>query len=152
MELAYDIAGRRGHGYIGGEHLLLGILEQGSNLGVQILESLGISPDEVILKVSDLVPVGNEVFHNASFDHLLNDEGKKILSLTAREAARLDHNYVGTEHLLYALVAENEGVAALVIKGFGVTADTVSRAHQEQLKDWVAADYASFSLAGDVGQ
>jgi ATP-dependent Clp protease ATP-binding subunit ClpC len=147
MELAYDAAARRGHYYLGSEHLLLGILEQGSNLAVQMLESLGVSPDELILKVNDLAPVGKDVVHNAPYDRLLTDGAKKALSLATREAARIDHDYIGTEHLLYGLVAENEGIAAQVLQAFGVTEDGVRRAHKENLGAWVAADWASFRPA-----
>jgi ATP-dependent Clp protease ATP-binding subunit ClpA len=145
IELAYDAAARRGHKRLGTEHLLYGMLEQGSNFGVQILESLGVSPDEVILKLNDLVPAGAEVVHNATLDSLLNDEAKRALSLAAREAARLDHYYIGTEHLLFGLVAESHGVAGQVLSAFGVSAEAVARAHQEHLAAWVAADYATFS-------
>jgi ATP-dependent Clp protease ATP-binding subunit ClpC len=149
MELAYDAAARRGHHYLGTEHLLLGILDQGSNLAVHILESLGLSPDELILKVNDLAPVGKHVMHNEPYDRLLTDATKKALSLATREAARLDHNYIGTEHLLYGLVAENEGIAAQVLQGFGVTEDWVRRAHKESLGAWIAADWASLRPAPD---
>jgi ATP-dependent Clp protease ATP-binding subunit ClpC len=155
MELAYDAAARRGHYYIGSEHILLGILEQGSNLAVHMIESLSVSPDELILKVNDFAPVGTDVVHNEPYDRLLTDGAKKALSLATREAARLDHNYIGTEHLLYGLVAEDEGIAAQILKGFGVTEDAVRRTHKESMSAWIAVDWASFrpsTQAADLSQ
>ena len=92
---------------------------------MHILEALGVSPDDVVLRVSEAIPPQEQVMHNMPFDRVLSPGAQRALSLATREAARLGHTYIGNEHLLHGLAAEDEGVAAQVLAGLGVDPDAI---------------------------
>jgi prophage maintenance system killer protein len=116
VNLAQEEARGLGHNYLGTEHLLLGLLAEGQGLAWRVLDELGISAVTVRGQVEAIVgrgpdtPVGPIPFTPRS---------KKVLELSQREAKRLSHNYVGTEHLLLGLVREGEGVAAQALARLG---------------------------------
>ena len=89
------------------------------------------------------MPRGDQQVLNTALDGVVTDALKRVLSLTAREAAFLGHTYIGNEHLLYGLVEESESLAARVLAGFGLSAADVRKAHQERVRTWVVADAAS---------
>ena len=120
--LAQDEARRLKHNYIGTEHLLLGLLREEEGLAARVLESLDISTDEVRAQVARIVGQGDEA---AAGQVPLTPRAKKVLELSLKEAMSLNHNYIGTEHVLLGLVRENEGVAARILLEFDVDADKV---------------------------
>jgi ATP-dependent Clp protease ATP-binding subunit ClpC len=114
--LAQDEARMLNHNYIGTEHLLLGLIQEGEGVAAQALDALGISladarrDTEEIIGQGPAAPTGHMPF---------TPRAKKVLELALREALQLGHNYIGTEHILLGLVREGEGVAAQVLQKLG---------------------------------
>jgi hypothetical protein len=118
MVLAQEEAGRLNHRYVGTEHLLLGLVGEDEGVAAKALARLGISIQSVRAQVEEIIGVGSPSASPPS-DVPLTPRAKKVLQLSLREAANLDHNYIGTEHLLLGLVREGEGVAAQVLQKLG---------------------------------
>jgi ATP-dependent Clp protease ATP-binding subunit ClpC len=122
--LAQDEARSLGHGYIGTEHLLLGILREEEGLGARVLRSLGVTVEETRVRVARVVGIGDEPpLGQIPF----TPHAKKALELSLREAMSLAHGFIGTEHILLGVVRSNEGVAAQVLADGGVDAERVCR-------------------------
>jgi ATP-dependent Clp protease ATP-binding subunit ClpC len=113
--LAQDEARALWHDHIGTEHILLGLLREEEGLAARVLESFGVTVDEVRAEVARIVGRGDAV---ATGQIPFTPRAKKVLELALREALHLGHNYIGTEHLLLGLVRENEGVAARILLDF----------------------------------
>jgi ATP-dependent Clp protease ATP-binding subunit ClpC len=114
--LAQNEARALGHDYIGSEHLLLGLIGEGSGTAAKALESLGVSAAELRAGVAELVATGEQ----SSSGHIpFTPQAKQVLRLALGEAQRLGHNYVGTEHLLLALIQERNDVAGQVLAAAG---------------------------------
>ncbi|SRR6266545_2376488 len=110
--LAQEEARELQHNYIGTEHLLLGLLSVPDGIGARALRELNLSPATVRADVATIVGRGKE----ASSGHIpFTPRAKKCLELALREALGLKHNYIGTEHILLALVREGDGVAAQIL-------------------------------------
>ncbi len=106
-----------GHNYVGTEHLLLGLLREDEGAAAQVLKGLGIDIEKIREQIESLVGKGNFNF-TEGFGY--TPRTKRIMELSFYEARNIGHNYVGTEHLLLALIREGEGVAARVLKDSGV--------------------------------
>jgi dihydroneopterin aldolase len=120
--LAQEEARRFNHNYVGTEHLLLGLLRLDEGLASRVLTSLDVSGGAVREQVGSIVGYGEEEMGaQAPF----TPRSKKVLELALREAMRLEHNYIGTEHLLLGLVRESEGVANQVLSNLGVERDEI---------------------------
>lgn len=117
---AQTIARDRQHGWIGTEHLLLGLYEDGDNLAVAALDRLGVERTAVEQKIDELIPPGDEPVRG----HIpFTPRAKKALELSLREALKLGHNYLGTEHIVLAIRGLDEGVAAQVLAELDVDTD-----------------------------
>lgn len=118
LQLARKEADRFNHGYVGTEHLLLGLIALGQGVAVNVLQQMGIDLESVRLEVEKAVGVGPETktMGNVPFTPRV----KKVLALAGSEARALNHSYVGTEHVLLGLLREGEGVAARVLKNLQV--------------------------------
>jgi ATP-dependent Clp protease ATP-binding subunit ClpA len=117
LVLAQEEARLLGHSFIGAEHLLIGLIDEGEGIAARALESLGISLQAVRERVEETIgPVGSHPTGSPPF----TPRAKKVLELSQREALQLGHNFVGTEHLLLGLVREGDGVAAQVLVSLGV--------------------------------
>ncbi|WP_432667631.1 ATP-dependent Clp protease ATP-binding subunit [Wukongibacter baidiensis] len=127
IRLAQEEAKRLKHNYIGTEHVLLGLLDEGQGIAAKALTNLGIKSDKLREKIEATVGVGNQEAELQG----VTPRTKTVFELSFEEARRLNHNYVGTEHLLLALVREGEGVAAKVLVGMGVD---VNKLYGEVLK------------------
>jgi ATP-dependent Clp protease ATP-binding subunit ClpC len=104
------------HDYIGTEHLLLGLISEGHGLGVKALESLGVSAEALRAGVAEIVDRGQ----SSMAGHIpFTPRAKQVLRQSLAEALRLGHNYIGTEHLLLALIQERDGVAGQVLAAAG---------------------------------
>jgi hypothetical protein len=115
---AQEEARRAKHNYIAGEHILLGLLDEPEGLAAQAIEALGHSLDDVrSVVVAALGPAGEDVAGHIPF----TPESKKVLELTMRDALRLGHNYVGTEHILLGVLGVEDGVGARVLAQLGIT-------------------------------
>jgi Clp amino terminal domain, pathogenicity island component/UvrB/uvrC motif len=120
--LAQEEARKLDHGYIGTEHLLLGLIREGEGVAAKTLESLGISLRTVREQVVARVGRGQRP---ASGHIPFTDRAKRVLELSLRESGQLGHRYIGTEHILLGLVGEGDGVAAQVLTGLGADLDRV---------------------------
>jgi ATP-dependent Clp protease ATP-binding subunit ClpA len=120
--LAQDEARALKHNYIGTEHILLGLLRQEKGLAARVLESLGVTVEEVRYRVARMIGQGDEVTQG---EIPFTPRAKKVLELSLREAKALQHGYIGTEHILLGIVRENEGVAARILVDFDADAATI---------------------------
>jgi ATP-dependent Clp protease ATP-binding subunit ClpC len=118
LQLARKEADRFNHGYVGTEHLLLGIIALGQGVAVNVLQRLGVNLESVRMEVEKAVGVGPETktVGNLPFTPRV----KKVLALAGSEARALNHAYVGTEHILLGLLREGEGVASRVLRNLNI--------------------------------
>ncbi len=123
--LARDEAGRLQHDYIGTEHLLLGIIREGEGIAANVLRRLGIDFERIQAAIEETVSPhsGPVTIGEIPF----TPRAKRVLELSIDEARLHNHNYVGTEHLLLALIREGEGVAARVLNDLGADHEAVKR-------------------------
>jgi ATP-dependent Clp protease ATP-binding subunit ClpC len=121
-----------GHNYVGTEHLLLGLLREGEGLASRILGELGVDSGKVKSQVEALVGRGN-FSYSEGFGY--TPRTKRVMELSFYEARNLGHNYVGTEHLLLALIREGEGVAARILKDLGVDLQNAREQVMKTLKE-----------------
>jgi ribosomal protein S18 acetylase RimI-like enzyme len=115
--LAQEEARSLDHNYIGTEHILLGLIAEGEGVGARALERLQVSFSGVRTEIEQIIGRGD----GSVTGHIpFTPRAKKVLELSLREALRLGHDYIGTEHILLGLVREGEGVAAQVLRSSGV--------------------------------
>ena len=111
--LANQEAQRFNHEYIGTEHVLLGLVKEGSGVGANVLKNLGVDLHKVRMEVEKLVRPGPDMVTMGKLPY--TPRAKKVIEYAIEEARNLNHNYVGTEHMLLGLLREHEGVAAQVL-------------------------------------
>ncbi len=122
LTLAQEEAQRLHHGYIGTEHLLLGLIGEKNGMASRVLKGLGVKPK----RVQQIVERISGPSRQASFGKAyLTPRTKQVIELAFDEARRLGHHYIGTEHLLLGLVRQGDGVAIDVLKSLGVSLDRV---------------------------
>ena len=122
LSLAQEEAQRFNHNYIGTEHLLLGLVREGDGLAAKVLANLGIELNKVRSAVEFIIGRGDRP---PTGEVGLTPRAKKVIELAVDEARRLNHHYIGTEHLLLGLVLEGEGIAAGVLESLGVNLEKV---------------------------
>ena len=113
LVLAQEEAQRFNHNYIGTEHLLLGLVREGEGIAAKVLSNLGVELNKVRSAVEFIIGRGDRMVIG---DISLTPRAKKVIELSVEEARRLNHNHIGTEHLLLGLVREGEGIAAGVLE------------------------------------
>lgn len=123
LRLSQEEARRLNHKYIGTEHLLLGITKCGAGIALRILQEVGIDIGAVRRTVEMQVGFGSDPVTIP--DIPLAPRVKTVLKLALGEAESLKHPWVDTEHILLGLLEEKEGIAARVLKKYGVLADAV---------------------------
>ena len=122
LSLAQEEAQRFNHNYIGTEHILLGLVRETEGVAAKVLSSLGVELNKVRSAVEFIIGRGER---SAPGEIGLTPRAKKVIELAVDEARRLNHHYIGTEHLLIGLMREGEGVAAGVLESLGVNLDKV---------------------------
>src|SRR5215210_2897105 len=125
MQLANQEAQRFHHEYIGTEHMLLGLIKEGSGVASNVLKNLDVDLRKIRLEVEKIVqtgPGGDQVVLG-KLPH--TPRALKAINFAVDEARNLNHNYVGTEHLLLGLLREQEGVAAQVLMNLGLKLEDV---------------------------
>jgi len=122
LVLAQEEAQRFNHNYIGTEHLLLGLVREGEGIAAKVLSNLGVELNKVRSAVEFIIGRGDRMVIG---DISLTPRAKKVIELSVEEARRLNHNHIGTEHLLLGLVREGEGIAAGVLESLGVNLEKV---------------------------
>ncbi len=128
LSLAQEEAQRFNHNYIGTEHLLLGLVREGDGTPAKVLNQLGVELNRVRNAVEFIIGRGDRIVLG---EIGLTPRSKKVIELAVDEARRLNHHYIGTEHLLLGLIREGDGVAAGVLKSLGVT---LEKARSETLR------------------
>ena len=123
MALANQEAQRFNHEYIGTEHILLGLVKEGSGVGANVLKNLDVDLRKVRLEVEKLVHSGPDMVTMGKLPQ--TPRAKKVIEYAIEEARNLNHNYVGTEHLLLGLLREHDGVAAQVLMNLGLKLEEV---------------------------
>jgi ATP-dependent Clp protease ATP-binding subunit ClpA len=129
-------AGEHTHDQVETEHLLLGILDEGDNLALKVLDALDVEVDDLRSElVASLPPATKQPGQRVPFARL----AKRALELSTKEAHGLGHNYVGCEHLLLGLLATENGLASQVLRRMGVELRTTRRAVLAALSGFVRA-------------
>jgi ATP-dependent Clp protease ATP-binding subunit ClpC len=132
IKLAKKEAQRLNHNYLGTEHVLLGLLKLGQGIAVNVLRNLNLDYDTVRQEVERLVGFGPEI--QVYGDPALTAKVKKVFEFANEEAASLNHNYVGTEHLLLALLRQTDGVAAQVLENLNINLKDVRKEVLKELE------------------
>lgn len=141
--LAQEEARMLNHNYIGTEHILLGLIHEGEGVAAKSLESLGISLEGVRSQVEEIIGQGQQ----APSGHIpFTPRAKKVLELSLREALQLGHNYIGTEHLLLALLELEDGDGPLHRSGVDK-----SRAEADLITTLASLTGANAAGATDAG-
>jgi ATP-dependent Clp protease ATP-binding subunit ClpC len=122
LQLATEEARAFNHPYIGTEHLLLGLIREGEGVAAHVLDDLGVKLAQARHAVEFIVGVGEGPSRQ---DQDLTARAKKVIEYAVDEAKRLNHHYIGTEHLLLGLVRNGEGVATGVLDIMGVSLEQV---------------------------
>jgi len=146
VALAGEEARILNHGWIGTEHILLGLIHEGDGLAARSLVSLGISLDAVRQQVEEIIGRGQQ----APSGHIpFTPRAKKVLELSLRESLQLGHNYIGTEHILLGLLREGDGVAAQVLVRLGADLKRVREQVIQMLHGYQGQDAGS--AGSDLG-
>lgn len=132
IKLAKKEAQRLNHNYLGTEHVLLGLLKLGQGVAVNVLKNMNIDFETVRAEVEKLVGYGPEI--QVYGDPALTGKVKKVFEYANEEAANLNHNYVGTEHLLLGLLRQTDGVAAQVLENLNVNLKEVRKEVLKELE------------------
>jgi len=123
MQLANQEAQRFNHEYIGTEHILLGLVKEGSGVAANVLKNLDVDLRKIRLEVEKIVQSGPDMVTMGKLPQ--TPRAKKVIEYSMEEARNLNHNYVGTEHILLGLLREQEGVAAQVLMNLGLKLEDV---------------------------
>ncbi|WP_149453721.1 ATP-dependent Clp protease ATP-binding subunit [Pasteuria penetrans] len=127
LSLAQEETVQLSHANIGTEHILLGLLREGEGIASKALVMLGLSLDKIRSEVETLIGKGKSSSNSIAY----TPRAKKVIELSMDEARRLNHTYVGTEHILLGLIREGEGIAARVLNNLGVS---LNKARQQVLQ------------------
>jgi ATP-dependent Clp protease ATP-binding subunit ClpA len=152
LSLAQEEAQRFQHSYIGTEHLLLGLVREREGVAAKVLQNLGVKLPKVRSAVEDIIGRGDRIVLG---EIGLTPRSKKVIELAVDEARRLNHHYIGTEHLLLGLVREGEGIASGVLHSFGLDLERVRREtlavlNKTSTKSTSEPVLEDSSIAGDV--
>ncbi len=132
IKLAKKEAQRLNHNYLGTEHVLLGLLKLGQGIAVNVLRNFSLDYETVRAEVERLVGFGPEI--QVYGDPALTGKVKKVFEFANEEAASLNHNYVGTEHLLLALLRQSDGVAAQVLENLNINLKDIRKEVLKELE------------------
>jgi ATP-dependent Clp protease ATP-binding subunit ClpC len=146
MQLANQEAQRFNHEYIGTEHILLGLVKEGSGVAANVLKNLDIDLRKIRLEVEKIVQSGPDMVTMGKLPQ--TPRAKKVIEYSIEEARNLNHNYVGTEHLLLGLLREQEGVAAQVLMNLGLKLEDV----REEVLNLLGHNMATEESGGTGGE
>src|SRR3954452_20130826 len=125
MQLANQEAQRFNHEYVGTEHVLLGLVSEGAGVAANVLKNLNVDLRKVRSEVEKMAQHGPDLEDRLTGRLPQTPYAKKAIEYAIEEARALNHNYVGTEHLLLGLLREEEGVAAQVLMNLGLKLEDV---------------------------
>src|SRR6187401_2289548 len=146
MQLANQEAQRFNHEYIGTEHILLGLVKEGSGVAANVLKNLDVDLRKIRLEVEKIVQSGPDMVTMGKLPQ--TPRAKKVIEYAMEEARNLNHNYVGTEHLLLGLIREQEGVAAQVLMNLGLKLEDV----REEVLNLLGHNMESSESSGGGGE
>ena len=126
LALSREQAIERGHEYVGGEHILLGLVIEGEGVACAVLQNMGVDLKSVTSRVDAVITRGKNDPRTLGPDLPYTSRAKKALELAMASARDFEHSYVGTEHLLLGLIREEKGVAAQLLTTMGATYERVS--------------------------
>lgn len=132
IKLAKKEAQRLNHNYLGTEHVLLGLMKLGQGIAVNVLKSLNLDYEVLRNEVERIVGFGPEI--QVYGDPALTGKVKKVFEYANEEATNLNHNYVGTEHLLLALLRQTDGIGAQVLENLNVDLKEVRKEILKELE------------------
>lgn len=132
IKLAKKEAQRLNHNYLGTEHVLLGLMKLGQGIAVNVLRNMNLDYDTIRAEIERIVGFGPEI--QVYGDPALTGKVKKVFEFANEEAANLNHNYVGTEHLLLALLRQTDGVAAQVLENLNINLKEVRKEVLKELE------------------
>ncbi|MBN2479209.1 MAG: ATP-dependent Clp protease ATP-binding subunit [Parachlamydiales bacterium] len=132
IKLAKKESQRLNHNYLGTEHILLGLLKLGQGIAVNVLRNMNLNYDTIRAEVEKIVGFGPET--GGYSDPALTGKVKKVFEFANEEASNLNHNYVGTEHLLLALLRQSDGVAAQVLENMSIDLKEVRKEILKELE------------------
>ncbi len=154
INLAAESAMELGHNYVGTEHMLLGLLKEGEGVAAKILESNDINEDNVSEVIHEILTTGEPI--SAPPDSF-TPRTKYVIQRSAVEARRLGHNYVGTEHLLIALLRETSSIASKILISLGANpqklyTDVMNMLSDDEVEEAAAGGYAAGEPAPKPGR
>jgi len=117
ITLAQESAMQLGHNYVGTEHLLLGLVKEGSGIAARVLQGQGVTQEKILKEIDELIGRGETTGQQPLG---FTPRTKRVLELSFREARRMGHSYIGTEHLLLGIMREGESVAVRILLDIGV--------------------------------
>ena len=126
MALANQEAQRLDHAHLGTEHVLLGLIKEGSGVGANVLKNFDIDLKKVRVEVEKLAQKKGDSSPSGKLPQ--TPRTKQVIGYAIEEARSLSHNYVGTEHLLLGLIRETEGIASKVLQSLGLKLEEVRQA------------------------
>src|SRR5690349_10576206 len=132
IKLAKKEAQRLNHNYLGTEHVLLGLMKLGQGIAVNVLKNMSLDYEAVRSEIEKIVGFGPEI--QVYGDPALTGKVKKVFEFANEEAATLNHNYVGTEHLLLALLRQTDGVAAQVLENLNISLKDIRKEVLKELE------------------
>ncbi len=144
MALANQEAQRFNHEYIGTEHILLGLVKEGSGVGANVLKNLDVDIKKLRLEIEKVVKSGPDMVTMGKLPQ--TPRAKKVIEFAIEEARALNHNYVGTEHILLGLLRETEGIAAQVLMNLGLKLEEVRQEVLNLLGAGVDNTYQSMGM------
>ena len=149
MALANQEAQRFNHEYIGTEHILLGLVKEGSGVGATVLKNLDVDIKKLRLEVEKQVKSGPDMVTMGKLPQ--TPRAKKVIEYAIEEARALNHNYVGTEHILLGILRETEGIAAQVLMNVGLKLEDVRQEVLNLLGAGVDGSPAAFGMKTEQG-
>ena len=144
--LAADAAESLGHHYVGTEHLLIGLIQEGTGVAARVLDECGVKEDKVVELISELISPNNGV--GTAERSTYTPGARKVIENSYREAVRFKAPLIGTEHILIAMIKENDCVASRLLNTMGVSiqklyldllnamGEDVSAGGKEELRGW----------------
>jgi ATP-dependent Clp protease ATP-binding subunit ClpC len=117
INFSQEAAAQLGHSYVGTEHLLLGLVKEGTSVAARVLQGQGVTEEKILKEIDELIGRGNNT-RKQPLD--FTPRTKRVLELSLVEARRFGHNYIGTEHLLLGIMREGESVAVRILMDLGV--------------------------------
>lgn len=149
INLAAESAMELGHNYVGTEHMLLGLIKEGDGVAAKILESNDINEENVTEAIREMLGTGEPV---KEMPNSFTSRTKYVVQRSAVEARRLGHNYVGTEHLLIALLRETSSIAAKILISLGANPQKLYSDVLNMLSDDDGEAIGNGSQYGGYGQ